>query len=91
MFIPKSKMPFLSACIEAIYDSPLGHGFDEEDVELIAQLSDKISLCQHGDAPFLEIDVCYANNPTKPRKIIHAPSLCDNCGSELINGSCYTC
>lgn len=63
MFIPKSKMPLLNACIEAIFDSPLGHGLDEEDIEIISQISDKISLCQHGDANFLEVEVCYANKP----------------------------
>jgi hypothetical protein len=63
MFIPKSKMPLLSACIEAIFDSPLGHSLDEDDIEIIGQISDKISLCQHGDANFLEVDVCYANKP----------------------------
>lgn len=63
MFIPKSKMPFLSACIEAIYDSPLGHGLDEEDAEIINQIWDKVNLCLNGDAPFLEIEVCYANKP----------------------------
>jgi len=63
MFIPKSKMPLLSACIEAIFDSPLGHSLDSDDAEIINQIWDKVSLCQNGDAPFLEIEVCYANKP----------------------------
>lgn len=87
MYIPKSKMPFLSACIEAIYDSPLGHGFDEKDVEIISQISDLVSLCQHGDAPFLEIEVCYSSNPTKPS----SNPTCSNCGGEVVNGTCLQC
>jgi len=63
MFIPKSKMPLLSAAIEAIFDSPLGHSLDEDDAEIINQLWDKVNLCQHGDAPFLEVEVCYSNKP----------------------------
>jgi len=57
MLIPKSKMPFLSACIEAIFDSPLGHGFDEDDCEIIDQISEQISLCQNGDATHLSIEL----------------------------------
>jgi len=35
----------------------------EEDLEMIRQIVDRASLCQHGDAPWLEIEVCYAHKP----------------------------
>jgi hypothetical protein len=63
MFIPKSKMSLIGAVLEAAIDSPLGHGLDEDEHELINQIRDKVALCQNGDANWLEVEVCYANKP----------------------------
>ena len=94
MFIPKSKMSLIMELLSAGLDSPFGHSLDDGERETINQLHDKASLCQHGDAPFLEIDVCYSNNPQGYKTIGDSPltrGLCGNCGGKLINGSCYNC
>ena len=63
MFIPKSRMSLIEAMLEAAVDSPLGHGLDEDEHELINQIRDTVALCRNGDAPWLRIEVCYANKP----------------------------
>lgn len=62
MFIPKSRMPFITDMLDDYLDGR-GHELSPEDIELVHQIRDRASLCQHGDAPFLEIEVCYANEP----------------------------
>ena len=62
MFIPKSMMPKIVAMITEYtdkYSAVLSH----EDKELLAQMHDRAALCQHGDANFLEVEVCYAHKP----------------------------
>ena len=62
MFISKGKMPIIIEMIEDYLDGR-GHELSAEDTELINQIHDKAALCQHGDAPWLEIEVCYAHKP----------------------------
>ena len=61
MMIPKSKMP------ELIEELDLLLALDEdrppEREEMIKQIRDRASLCQHGDANFLEIEVFYGHKP----------------------------
>ena len=61
MFIPKSKMPLLIKELDLLLSIDEDRPEDAE--ELIKQIRDRAALCQHGDAPFLEIEVCYANKP----------------------------
>ena len=72
MRIPKSKMPLLLSAIgflldELDIDIEENGGEDrytedaEEKRELVAQLHDKISQCQHGDGTALDIEVYYGN------------------------------
>jgi hypothetical protein len=63
MYIPKNKMSLLLEFISAGIDSPFGHSMDDDEHELINQIRDRAALCQHGDAPFLEVEVCYSENP----------------------------
>ena len=90
MFIPKSKMPalleMLSFYLDVYRDGPTIL-VKEEDLEMIRQIHDKASLCQHGDANFLQVEVCYANKPPTNAAL----ATCGVCGAELINGSCYNC
>ena len=70
MFIPKNKMPMLVKVIDLAleideYDPPVDFEISEEDKEILRNIHDRITLCQHGDAPFLEIEVCYSNNPSR--------------------------
>ena len=60
MFIPKSKMKIL---IHAIDTSIQYGGFTAEEKDLLNQVVDRAALCANGDAPWLEIEVCYANKP----------------------------
>lgn len=57
MLIPKSKMPMLIDDMDIL----LGQYEDrpEGEEELIRQIRDRCTLCLHGDARFLEIDVKY--------------------------------
>lgn len=60
MFISKSQMYVV---IRAI-DTAIQYGnLTIEEKELLYQIHDRASLCQHGDAPWLEIEVCYAHKP----------------------------
>lgn len=68
MFIPKSKMPMLVKVIDLAleidkYDPPVDFEISEEDKAILRNIHDRITLCQQGDAPFLEIEVCYSNSP----------------------------
>lgn len=72
MMIPKSKMPMLLKSLQFVidvaeekYDPPIDFELTKEDLELVKQIHDRAALCLHGDAPFLEIEVCYANNPKR--------------------------
>ena len=60
MFIPKSKVTVLVDAISTAKENAL---FTAEETELLDQICDRALLCFHGDAPFLEIEVCYANKP----------------------------
>jgi len=63
MFIPKSKMSLVIELLNAGLDSPFGHSLDHDEREIINQMHDRASLCQDGDANFLEVEVCYAHKP----------------------------
>jgi hypothetical protein len=93
MFIPKSKMPgllkalqFAIDCAEDKFDPPVETDLESNELELVKQLHDRAALCQHGDGTGLDIDVRYAPGPSA---IIRG--LCGNCGSKLINGTCFSC
>ena len=62
MFIPKSKM---NTILDAIAVALANENWETEEMELLAQIADRASLCQHGDANFLEIEVFYGNTPPK--------------------------
>ena len=62
MFIPKSRMPFITEMLDDFLDGR-GHELSPDDIELVNRIKDRASLCQYGDAPWLEIEVCYANKP----------------------------
>ena len=38
-------------------------GFTAEEKDLLNRIMDRANLCRHGDAPWLEVEVCYANKP----------------------------
>jgi len=94
MFIPKSKMPalllMLNFYLDVYRDGPTTL-VKEEDLEMFRQIHDRAALCQHGDAPFLEVEVCYSNNPSANIKLPKGLATCGICGAELTNGSCYNC
>ncbi len=85
MLIPKSKMPLIDAMLDAALDSPLGHSLEDDEYEIINQIRKHVSLCQDGDAPFLEIEVCYADKPHKP-----TTGTCSSCGNSGF-GDCPEC
>lgn len=60
MFIPKGKMHILTDAIAVAINN---ENWTDEEIELLHQVSDRASLCQDGDAPWLEVEVCYANKP----------------------------
>ena len=57
MLISKSKMPMLINCIDIVLS--LDEDQPEGEKELLRQIHDKCTLCLHGDASFLEIEVSY--------------------------------
>ena len=61
MFIPKSKMPKLLSVLGFVLDEhpEPDEFFDAETLEMVKQIHDRASLCQHGDANFLEVEVYY--------------------------------
>jgi len=60
MFVQKRDMKII---IHALDTGIQYGGFTQEEKELLYQISDKAALCANGDAPWLEIEVCYANKP----------------------------
>ena len=60
MFIPKNRVWVL---IDAIDSAKAAIQFGKGDEELLNQIRDRAYLCQHGDANFLEVELCYANKP----------------------------
>jgi hypothetical protein len=60
MFIPKSKMNLV---IKAINTAIQYGNLNIEEKELLYQIHDQASLCLHGDANFLEIEVYYGHKP----------------------------
>ena len=57
MLIPKSRMPILINALDLLLAQDEDRPEGEE--ELVKQICDKCSLCLHGDAQFLEINVRY--------------------------------
>ena len=90
MFIPKSMMPKIVAMITE-YSKAYSKVLSDEDKELLNQMADRAALCMHGDAPFLEVEVCYSENPCANVKLPKGAATCAHCGAEIINGSCYNC
>jgi len=64
MFIPKNKMMVLIGIIDAGMQT-IGNVLTDDEKELINQIADKAALVHNGDANFLEVEVCYANNPKR--------------------------
>lgn len=67
MFIPKSKMPMLVKAIDLAleidkYDPPVDFEISEEDKEILRNIRDRVTLCQHGDGNFLWIEVYYGTS-----------------------------
>lgn len=64
MRIPKSKMPAIMRAIGFVLDEhpEPDEFFNEEELELIRQMHDRASLCQHGDATALDIEVFYGSH-----------------------------
>ena len=56
-------MSLVMELINAGLESPFGHSLDDDEREIINQMHDRASLCQHGDGNFLEVEVCYAHKP----------------------------
>jgi hypothetical protein len=88
MFIPKSKMPRIISILGFVLDEhpKSDELFSEEDLELVRQIHDRATLCQHGDGTGLDINVRYAPAPSYITR-----GLCSNCGSNLVNGTCFSC
>jgi hypothetical protein len=70
MHIPKSKMPavlkalqFVIDCAEDRYDPPVETHLEKDELELIKQMYDRVSLVQHGDANFLTVEAYYGHKP----------------------------
>jgi hypothetical protein len=57
MIISKNKVKLV---IDAISVALNNENWIEEEQEILKQISDRASLCLHGDATGLEIDVVYA-------------------------------
>ena len=60
MFIPKSRMHIV---LNAITIAKKNANWNREEEEILNQIHDRASLCQHGDANFLEIEVYYGHKP----------------------------
>ena len=60
MFIPKRDMKVV---IHALDTGIQYGGFTAEEKDLLNRIMDRANLCRHGDAPWLEVEVCYANKP----------------------------
>jgi hypothetical protein len=56
MRIPKSKMNII---IDAVAVALNNENWTDEERELLSQISDRASLCHHGDGTALEIEVAY--------------------------------
>ena len=56
MLIPKNKVKLV---IDAVAVALNNENWQPEEEELLKQMSDRASLCLHGDGTFLEIDVIY--------------------------------
>ena len=72
MFIPKIKMPdfiktveFILAASDGSQGSPIDLKLSEEEKEMWRQIHDRATLCMHGDANFLEVEVFYGTSAPK--------------------------
>ena len=62
MFIPKRDMKVVIAVLDAGLKT-IGGVLTPEEREVINRIADRAALCANGDAPWLEVEVCYANKP----------------------------
>lgn len=60
MLISKSKMPILINALDLLLAQDEDRPEGEE--ELVKQIRDRCSLCLHGDAPFLKVEVAHITN-----------------------------
>jgi len=67
MFIPKDDMKVLISVLDAGLHT-IGSVLTSREKEVIHQIADRAALCANGDAPWLEIEICYANKPDKAFK-----------------------